>query len=92
MTMVPVNPSRRYFTETARAAAAEARRRKRDEALPPGTPEVYAIRLSDRHLRFGWEIRRFGGIVLHRGETGYASPAAARSAGLRALSGAPAAG
>lgn len=79
-------PNRRHFTEAARAAAAEARRRKREEALPRETPEVFVVRQPEAHLQFIWEIRRFGAVVLGRGEVGHASPRAARSAGLEVLS------
>lgn len=79
-------PNRRHFTEAARAAAAEARRRKREEALPRETPEVFVVRQPQANLQFMWEIRRFGAVVLGRGEVGYANPRAARSAGLEVLS------
>lgn len=78
-------PNRRHFTAAARAAAAEARRRKREQALPREAPEVFVVRRPEAHLQFVWEIRRFGAVTIGRGDVGYASPRAARSAGLEVL-------
>lgn len=75
----------RRFTDAERAAAVEAQRRKRDEAEPPGTPEVFVVRLSGAHFPFGWEIRRFGALVLDRGQTGFATVDEARTAGTIAF-------
>lgn len=73
--------SRRHFTDAARAAAVEARRRKRETAVPRETPEIYVVRLPGAHLRFSWEIRRFGAVVLEKAETSYPTMQDARAAG-----------
>ncbi|WP_237477572.1 hypothetical protein [Lichenibacterium dinghuense] len=83
---LPKPPSRRHFTAAAQAAAIEARRRKRDLAKPRGTPELFVVRLGDERLPFGWEIRRFGAVVIDRGPLGFSTADAARSAGEEALS------
>ena len=50
-----------------------------------GRPEVFVVRMPLPGALFGWEIRRFGAIVLQRSEMGYAAPALARVAGDRAM-------
>lgn len=77
--------SKRHFTDAARAAAVEARRRKRETAIPRQTPEVYVVRVPGACLQFGWEIRRFGAVVLERAETSYPTMQAARTAGETTL-------
>ena len=79
-------PTRRHFTDAARAAALEARRRKRDSALPAGVPEVFVVRRPNAGSGYGWEVRRFGGLVLDRSLTGYSTMQGARFAGETALS------
>ena len=81
------SPSRRHFTDAARAAALEARRRKREAAIPRGTPEVFVVRLPGASLLFGWEIRRFGAVVLDRSRADYPTMRDAYVAGREALSG-----
>lgn len=76
--------NRRHVTDAARAAALIARRRKAENSVPVDAPAVFVIRLSDG--RFGWEIRRFGALVICHGDVAYASFLDARSAGERALS------
>ena len=76
--------NRRHFTEAARAAALIARRRKAENPVPVSTPAVFVTRLSDG--RFGWEIRRFGALVIRRGDMAYPTFLEARFAGERALS------
>lgn len=74
--------ARRYFTEAARSAALEKRR---ELALAPRdmmAPELFVVRLVPSAAAFAWEIRRFGGIVLKRAETGFASAEQARNAGI----------
>lgn len=84
---MPLSTSRgRSFTDAARAAALEARRRKREQALPRGIPEVFVVRGAVAGLGYGWEIRRFGGVVLETAQTGYSTMQGARSAGHVALS------
>lgn len=79
-------PTRRHFTAAAQAAAIEARRRKREAALPRDLPEVFVVRRPGAGLVFGWEIRRFGAVVLDAGSTDYSTMQGARSAGKSALS------
>ncbi len=50
-----------------------------------GRPEVFVVRMPQPGTMFGWEIRRFGAIVLHRSEAGYRAPALARLAGEVAM-------
>ncbi len=80
-------PTRRRFTDAARAAALEARRRKRETAIPRETPDVFVVRLPGAALQFGWEIRRFGAVVLDRSRADYATTRDAYAAGREALSG-----
>lgn len=81
--MPPSTTKGRHFSDAARAAAIEGRRRKAAEAaaIPRGMPEVYVVRLQGAHLRFGWEIRRFGAVVLDRSTASYATMQEARTAG-----------
>ncbi len=79
-------PSRRHFTDAARAAALVARRRKREAAVPREMPDVFVVRLSGAALRFGWEIRRFGAVVLDRSRADYPTTRDAYAAGREALS------
>ena len=81
--------SKPRFSDAARAAAIEARRRKREQAVPLGTPEVFVVRRPDACLGYGWEIRRFGAVVLDRSVTDYSTLQGARSAGEAALTGRP---
>ena len=48
-------------------------------------PTVFVLRADESSMRFTWEIRRFGGITLHRGRMSFPTGAAARQAGLAAL-------
>ena len=50
-------------------------------------PTVFVLRANGSAMRFTWEIRRFGGIVLRRGDKSFPTGAAARQAGLAALDG-----
>ena len=78
--------TRRHFTEAARAAAAEARRRKREHPVAKDCPEVFAVRLPSPSIQFGWEIRRYGALVLAKSSAGYPTASAALSGGELALS------
>ena len=77
--------NRRMPTDAARAAAVVARRLKMLISVDIGAPEVFAVRLSSIPTSYTWEIRRFGSIVLNRGDSFYPTPTAAREAGLRSL-------
>lgn len=78
-------PNRRHFTDAARAAAKEARRRKKEMQSDPNRPEIFVARAGPESRCFVWEIRRFGGVLLDRGTAPYDDAAEARSAGKRAL-------
>lgn len=80
----PFKKTKRRFTEAARQAAMEARAAKRAEPDCFGKPELYITRAGDK--AFNWEIRRFGGVLLQRGELEYPSRAEAEAAGADALS------
>ena len=62
-------------------------RRRRVAGLPEiDAPTVFVVRLAGAKA-FGWEIRKFGGIVLSRGEAGFATQMLAETAGKQALKG-----
>ena len=78
--------AQRRFTEAARQAALA--RRREIAALPKipcGTLALFIVRGAERNNDFGWEIRRFGAIVMRHSQRGYASAEAARVAGEEAL-------
>lgn len=77
--------SKRHFTEAAKAAAIVARRRKQESAPPKGQLEVFVVRRSVANLVFGWEIRRFGALVIDTSEAVYPTLQDARVAGDVAL-------
>lgn len=79
-------PNRRHFTDAARLAAKEARRRKKEMQADPNRPEIFVARAGPESRGFVWEIRRFGGVLLDRATAPYDDAAEARSAGKRALS------
>lgn len=76
--------NRRHFSAAAREAALLARAAKR--ALPDrfGEPDVFIVR-NEPDRAFTWELRRFGGIVLQRGEASFPTAALAKAAGAAAL-------
>ena len=78
-------PSRRYFTLAARTAGLEARHENAVSKKDLMTPALFVVRQSGQGQLLGWQIRRFGGILLSRSETGYATSFLARSAGEAAL-------
>lgn len=55
-----------------------------ENAAPVDAPAVFVTRLCDG--RFGWQVRRFGALVIQQSDVAYPTPIAARSAGERALS------
>ena len=81
-------PTRRHFTDAARAAAKEARRRKQQVRATMGfdCPEIFVVRRPGGTLQYHWEIRRFGGVVLDRSDAAFARILDARFAGERVLS------
>ena len=85
MPQSPAN-ARPHFTDAARQVAL-ARRRK-IAALPkarPGALALFIVRGAERSNDFGWEIRRFGAVVVKQSPWGYASSEIARAAGEEAL-------
>lgn len=74
---------RRHFTDQARAAAAAARKAKRDGPDRFGQPEMFVVKAGER--AFTWELRRFGGVVLQRGPEAFRDMASARADGEAAL-------
>ena len=71
-------------TIDGRKASLEARRRWIAERRDAGAPVVFVVRLAGS-MPFGWEIRKFGAIVLRRSETGFKTQLMARSAGEKAM-------
>lgn len=86
MTDLPREGRKPHFTDRARAALAEARRRARENPVLKATIGVFVTRVSDGRF-FGWEIRQFGGIVLEKGPGTFATSAEAQADGERALAG-----
>jgi hypothetical protein len=79
---------RRHFTEAARQAALA--RRREIAAMPKdptGTLALFIVRGAERGNDYGWEIRRFGAIVVARSGCGFPGAVAARQAGEEALRG-----
>ena len=79
---------RRHFTRAALDAALARRRELAAQPKPPlGTLDLFIVRGAASGNDFGWEIRRFGAIVVARSPEGYPAIAAARAAGEAALRG-----
>lgn len=78
--------SRRNFTVAAREAALA---RRRELAALPKDPvdrlRLYVTRGARVGNDFGWEIRRFGALVVARSAMGYATAELARHAGDDAI-------
>ncbi|RYB07097.1 hypothetical protein [Lichenibacterium ramalinae] len=83
--LIVKRPTKRHFTEAARAAAKEARRRKKEEKVERDLPEVFVVRREVDQRTFGWEIRLFGGVILHRSDAEFETIASARADGLQVL-------
>lgn len=79
--------SRHYFTEAARLAAMAKRREMALHPRDKMAVEVFVVRMAPASSAFTWELRRFGGIVLSRGEAALPSMRQAYQAGVTALSG-----
>lgn len=84
MTGEPKGRPGRHFTETARAALAELRRRARESPKVKPTLEVFVTRVPGSNA-YRWEIRQFGGVVFERGQESFATLAEAQADGERAL-------
>ena len=78
-------PTKRHFTEAARLAAKEARRRKKEEKVERDLPEVFVVRKDGDQRAFRWEIRLFGGVILSRSPAEFATIASAQADGTAAL-------
>ena len=74
----------RTFSPQARQAAAIARQQWAAEKPAFDALAVFVVRLG-HNLRFGWEIRKFGSMILSRSDEGFASLSEARIAGEKAL-------
>ena len=77
--------TRRHFTEAARAAAALARKARREQPRRFGEPELFVVRPSEWSRDYAWQIRRFGGVVLMTAPSGFPTSTAALEAGRSAL-------
>ena len=78
--------TRRRFTQAARDAALAKRREL--AALPKdpaGSLHVFVVRGNPHGNSFGWEIRRFGAIVVARSASGFPDGQMARDAGEATL-------
>lgn len=75
---------RSHITEAARHAVAASRAAKRASPEPFGEPELFIVRAAD-DKGFTWELRRFGGVVLRKGNIGFPNRAMAEAAGAIAL-------
>ncbi len=76
--------NRGRWSDPERARAAAQRSRESRQAINPGEPTVFVLRMPHPSSLLAWEIRRYTAIVLARGE-GYATEDLARAAGQRAL-------
>ena len=65
--------------------AAEARQKAFDQRREETIRKVFVVRLPPPSTGFGWEIRRFGSLVLSRSETEFATSAEAKAAGDAAM-------
>ena len=78
-------PTKRHFTEAARAAALATRRRNQEHKVDPNRPEVFVVRGVENERLYKWEIRRFGGVLLQDSSARFETRQAARNAGIQAL-------
>ena len=83
--MDSTTPSKkRSFTEAARAAAAAARQAKK--LLPKADAYgVFAVRVTADDRMFSWEIRKFGGLVISRGDRLFLTASKALNEGQNAI-------
>ena len=75
----------RFFTEAARAAGIAKRRENASKLKETSHVLVFVVRSTDIGKPFGWEVRKFGGIVLSRSGEGFGSQSEAQAAGEKAL-------
>ena len=65
--------------------AGEARRKSVENRRAEALQKVFAVRLPPPSTGYGWEIRRFGSIVLSRSEAEFPTSAEAKVAGEAAM-------
>ena len=74
------------MTIEQRQKALVTRQLKAAAQPPKDAPQLFIVRLGpDQNLWFGWEIRKFGSIVLSRSETGFETQVLAQTAGEKVL-------
>ena len=75
-----------HHMQTPQGKQASIDGRRRREAALPATDAlgVFVVRLAGPKP-FGWEIRKYGGIVLSRSDTGFGTQVLAHAAGEKAL-------
>lgn len=83
---MPEQKTHRMNTPEGREASAAGRRRALAEKPPRDTPRLFIVRLgAGPTLCYGWEIRKFGSIVLSKSEAGFATQLEAETAGQEVL-------
>ncbi len=83
---MPEQKSYHMNTLEGRKASAAGRRRALAEKPPRDAPRLFVVRLgAGPTLCYGWEIRKFGSIVLNRSETSFETQLLAQMAGEKAL-------
>ncbi len=70
------------FTERTRVKASETKRLRALAAPEGDAPAVFVVRVDNG---YGWEVRRFGAVVLGRGAAAYPAQDDARAAGELSL-------
>ena len=73
--------SKAFFTPAAREAARLARQARLALRAQAGEHDVFVTRSTVLPMRYHWEIRKFGGVVVKTSLDVFASAAAARRAG-----------
>lgn len=70
------------FSPEARIKAIATKQARAEEAPPPGEPAVFVVRAGNG---YGWEVRRYGAIVVGRGDAVHPTAGPARTAGEATL-------
>ena len=81
--LMPNNQTHHMQTPEGKQASVEGRRR-REAGLPEIDAAVFVVRWAGAKA-FGWEIRKFGGIVLARSDERYATAQEAQITGQAAF-------
>lgn len=79
---------RQFFTAQARAAGAARRREK--AAIKAAHADCLEVFVTRSGIRYGWDIRRFGGLTIEASAETFDDPKSARTAGQLALRAHPA--